>query len=198
MMDADLTDLVKNIDFDTEPGVWDKDTNKDFMDETDNLGPQRNAPRNVKLSGDDLSEARSTNQEESLEDSMDTMDFMVDKYQNSNKVESNHKKDKVTIQTSHPAFSMATAKCENTLSTLALTTTFDDDVKKYQVFETPEDDAEFQNMCRRPIGAGNTVCINARCRIMAHEGVRRANIPQGQLYIQRNKSSVFAMGRINC
>ena len=198
MMDADLTDLVKNIDFDTEPGVWDKDTNKDFMDETDNLGPQRNAPRNVKLSGDDLSEARSTNQEESLEDSMDAMDFMVDKYQNSNKVESDHKKDKVTIQTSLPDFSMATAKGENTLSTLALTTTFDDDVKKYQVFETPEDDAEFQNMCRRPIGAGNTVCINARCRIMAHEGVRRANIPQGQLYIQRNKSSVFAMGRINC
>ncbi len=75
MTDADLTDLVKNIDFDTEPGAWDQDTNKDFVDETDNLGPRRNAPRNVKISGDDLSEVRSTNQEESLEDSMDAMDF---------------------------------------------------------------------------------------------------------------------------
>ena len=41
MTDADLTDLVKNIDFDTEPGVWDQATNKDFMDETDNLGPRK-------------------------------------------------------------------------------------------------------------------------------------------------------------
>ena len=88
MTDADLTDLVKNIDFDTEPVAWDQDTNNDFVDETDNLGPRRNAPRNVKMSGDDLSEVRSTKQEESLEDSIDSMDFMVDKYQNSNKVES--------------------------------------------------------------------------------------------------------------
>ena len=47
-------------------------------------------------------------------------------------------------------------------------------------------------MCRTPIGSGNTVCINSRCRVMAHEGVRCAIIPQGQLYIQKNKNAVFA------
>ena len=33
MADEDLTDLVKNIDFDTEPGGWDEESDKEFVKE---------------------------------------------------------------------------------------------------------------------------------------------------------------------
>ena len=189
MADKDLTDLVKNMDFDTEPSGWAEEPNETFVEEISNVVPRRNAPRNIRNNEDQtslLSGERSMGAEASLEDSMEAIDFFTDKFQSGN-LDMHPKKEKVTIQTSLPNFSMAREQGENTLSTLALTTTFDDDVNKSQIFETSENDAAFQNMCRTPISAGNNVCINASCHIMVHEGVRRANIPQGQLYIQRNK-----------
>ena len=197
MTDEDLTDLVKNLDFDTAPDFWNQETDNEEVDEGTNLGLRRNAPRNAKINTDEPSEVRSMSHEESLEDSMDAIDFMSDKYQSGHGLEPIYKEDNVNLQASLPDFSMANVKGENTSSTLALTTTFDDDVKKYQVFEIPDDDAIFQNMCRKPIGAGVTICINTKCRIRAHEDVRRANVPQGQLYIQKNKSSVFAVPSIS-
>ena len=171
MADKDLTDLVKNMDFDTEPSGWLEEPNENFVEEISNVVPRRNAPRNIKNNEDQtslLSGERSMGAEASLEDSMEAIDFFTDKFQSGN-LDLQPKKEKVTIQTSLPNFSMAREQGENTLSTLALTTTFDDDVKKYQIFETPEDDATFQNTCRTHIGSGITVCINSRCRIMAHE-----------------------------
>ena len=79
MTDEDLTDLVKNLDFDTAPEFWNQETDNEEVDEGTNLGPRRNAPRNAKHNTDESSEVRSMNQEESLEDSMDAIDFLSDK-----------------------------------------------------------------------------------------------------------------------
>ena len=89
-----------------------------------------------------------------------------------------------------PDFSMSGEQGEKTSSTTVLTTYFDDDVKKYSVIEIPQDESESKSMCGRPIGSGNTIYINSRCRIKDCEGVKRVTIPRGQLYIQRNKSAI--------
>ena len=132
---------------------------------------------------------------DSLADSMDAMEFVCDNFE-SGPQELEEIKKEVTIQTVVPDFSQARVKGEKPLSSTVLTTSFDDDVKKYAVFEIPQDESDFKTMCGRPIGSGNTFCINTRCRIRAHEGVKRAKIPQGQLYVLRNKSSIFAVPNI--
>ena len=113
---------------------------------------RRNTLRNTRKSGDEVSNERSTGVEDCLEDGMEAIDFVVDKYESGDKLEVNYKKDKLTIQASSLDFSILREQGENILSTVALTTTFDDDVKKYSVFKIPEDDGAFQNMCRSPIG----------------------------------------------
>ena len=97
MTDEDLTNLVKNINFDTGPGGWAEEPDKEFVNETSNLGPQRNAARNIRMSQDEAAADGSIGVEESLEDSMEAIDFLADKYQSGNKLDANLKKDKVTI-----------------------------------------------------------------------------------------------------
>ena len=71
-------------------------------------------------------------------------------------------KQEATIYTVLPDFSRSKSQGEKLSSTTVLTTSFDDDVKKYSVFGVPQDEAEFKSICRRSIHSGNTLCINSR------------------------------------
>ena len=77
-----------------------------------------------------------------------------------------------TIHTVLPDFSRSRKQGEKTSSTTILTTSFDDDVKRYSVFEIPQDGSEFKSMCRRLIDSGNIFCANSSCCIRANEGVK--------------------------
>ena len=83
-----------------------------------------------------MSNARSIGVKNSLEDSMEVIDFVFGKYESGDKLEVDYTQDKVTkIQASLPYFSMLREKGENISPTVVLTITFDDDdVNKYSVF----------------------------------------------------------------
>ena len=104
---GNFTDLVKNIDFDTEPGGWDAESDTEFVKKSYEPAVRRNAPRNTRRNEDEASIERSLGVEESLEDSMEGIDFVADRYQSDTRLGTNVKKEKATISEVVPDFSMA-------------------------------------------------------------------------------------------
>ena len=199
MADQDLTDLVKKMEFGVEASAWDddlKNVEEDFVKDENATAPRRNARRNIKKDNDQMSDNMSSEAADSLAESMEAIEFVADKFESGVKFEEIEDVKEETTQVVVTDFSRSRKQGEKTSSTTVLATSFDDDVKKYSVFEIPQDDKEYKNMCRKPIGSGNTFCINSKCRIMAHDGIKRASIPKGQLYIQRRKGAIFALPNI--
>ena len=56
----------------------------------------------------------------------------------------------------------------------------------------PDLEAEYKVICKKPILSGATICMNDRCRIKAHRVLEKVPFPKGQIYVLKNKGSVFA------
>ena len=79
----------------------------------------------------------------------------------------------------------------------------DDDVdqedsnKKYKIFMVPGDEKEFRNICRAPVGQGNTFCTNRLCWIGKHSEATKFLCMKAEIYIMKNRSVAFGKPSIS-
>ena len=181
-----LTDLVTNLNFDAtmKPEATGLEVGVQFSEPR-----MRGARKSARLSRAREDEDRLTDTDESGNENMDVK-FASSKSLNPIRSE--------IASTSHtPDFKIdqSQLKGENQLIVHSNIGNDDDeevDDKRYGVYIVPDSEAEYKLICRKPILSGATVCINHRCKIKAHRALKKVPFPKGQIYVLKNKGSVFA------
>lgn len=67
---------------------------------------------------------------------------------------------------------------------------------KFCIFEFPSNEVLFEELCKKKIASGATVCVKKNCTIN-HRGGEAANVEPGDIMVQKNHEVVFAEPKTN-